>query len=111
MLTELFACETKNPDRGHGGPKNNLVMIPPLQLWDTREFAAQWEQSQVHSIDTNAFAYSMWDYSRGSVGKCETFSLWSCFGLGFCLASYDRSVLSHLKLKLKNTQGEKWSQL
>ena len=53
MLREAFACETKNPDRGYRGPKNKLVMILPVQLCDACEFTAQWEQSQVHNIDTN----------------------------------------------------------
>lgn len=54
MLRKLFACETKNLVRGYRGPKNKLVINLPVQLCDACEFAAQWEQSQVHSIDTNA---------------------------------------------------------
>lgn len=36
-----------------GGAKNKLVMILSVQLCDAHEFAAQWEQSQVHNIDIN----------------------------------------------------------
>lgn len=54
MLRKLFACETKNTDRGYRGPKNKLVMNLPVQLCDARDSTAQWEQSQVHNIDTNA---------------------------------------------------------
>lgn len=53
MFGRSFAYETKNPDGRYRGPKNSSVMILSVQLCDACEFAAQWEQSQVHNIDLN----------------------------------------------------------
>lgn len=53
MLRELFACETKNADRGYAGAQKQVGYDSPSTV-NAGEFAAQWEQSQVHNIDTNA---------------------------------------------------------
>lgn len=112
MFRQLFACETKSPDRGYVGLKNRSVMILPVHLcsWACRQLIGNRHRCTVltETLVVNVrlqqeFFRQMWRHSVSLTMKLSVYGVVlaavSVCPLIICLYS--------LKFMMKNQEGDR----